>query len=302
MSEPSAHLVTVVIATYNMGRYLPEAVQSILCQTYPHVHVQIVDDGSTDDTPAICATLAADPRVSVHQQANAGQAKAKNKGISLARGAFVAFLDADDLWVENKLALQMPLFEGRPEVGVVYSNYQAIDAQGTVLPKLDIPMFRGQISAELLMENFVSFPSAIVRRECLERFGGFDESYDMGIDYELWLRLSAHYQFDYVPEATVRYRIWAGQMSKNFRKRYASAIRIMSSFLEKNPGVVDPALARRAWAQVHVGRGNNILWQERKWNEALRDYARALTHRPYYWPAWRAIARSLITRRAPRPG
>lgn len=302
MTDASSDLVTVVTATYNMGRFLPEAVQSVLNQTYPHVHVQIVDDGSTDDTPAICERLAADPRVSVHRQANAGQTKAKNKGISLARGGFVAFLDADDLWIPNKLALQMPLFQGHPNVGVVYSNYQAIDADGKTLPKLDIPMYRGRISAELLMENFVSFPSAVVRRECLERFGGFDETYDMGIDYELWLRLSAHYDFDYVPDATALYRIWAGQMSKNFRKRYASAIRIMSGFLEKNPDVVDPALVRRAWAQIHVGRGNNILWQEQKWNEALLDYARALSHRPHYWPAWRAIARSLITHRAPRPG
>jgi hypothetical protein len=84
----------------------------------------------------------------------------------------------------------------------------------------------------------------------------------MGIDYDLWLRLSAHYQFDFVPEPTVRYRIWAGQMSKNYKKRYQSAIRIMQSFLDNNPRIVNSGVVRSAWAHTYVGRGNITLWKE----------------------------------------
>jgi hypothetical protein len=121
----------------------------------------------------------------------------------------------------------------------------------------------------------------------------------MGIDYDLWLRLSAHYQFDFIVEPTVRYRIWSGQMSKNYRKRYEAAIRIMHSFLAHNPGVVDHSVAQRAWAHTYTGRGDSTLWQEKDRVGAFRDYLRALSFRPAYWPAWRSMLRSLITTRAP---
>ena len=300
MSGNSAgDLVSVVIATYNMGQYLPQAVQSVLSQSYPHLEVQIVDDGSTDDTAQILRQWQGDARVRVHTQQNAGQARAKNQGVALSRGRFVAFLDADDIWLPGKLALQMPLFRGRPEIGVVYSDYECMDGEGRPLSKGVTPMRRGWVAGPLLVENFVCYSSGVVRRECLERNGSFDESLGMGIDYDLWLRLSASYQFDFVPAATVRYRVWAGQMSTNYRKRYQSGIRIMQNFLDSNPGVVNPAVVRHAWAHTYVGRGDVTLWHEANRVAAFHDYLRALRIVPWYWPAWRSLVRCLITTRAP---
>lgn len=298
-TDPSP-LVSVVVATYNMGHYLPQAVQSILSQSHANVEVVIVDDGSTDDTPRVTEDLSRDPRVRVHRQANGGQAKAKNKGIELSRGDFLAFLDADDMWLPDKLVRQLALFENRPHVGVVYSDYACMDGEGAAIPKPPTRMHRGRISGALLIENFVSFPTAVVRRECIERCGVFDLTYGMGIDYDLWLRISAHYEFDFVVEPTVRYRIWSGQMSKNYRKRYESAIRIMQRFLTDNPHAVAPAVVRAAWAHTYVGRGDAILWNEKDRAAARADYVRALRHRPHYWPAWRAILRSMISVDAPR--
>jgi glycosyltransferase involved in cell wall biosynthesis len=292
-------LVSVVIATYNMGHYLREAVQSVLTQTYPHVEVQIVDDGSTDETPQIIQQWAGDARVRSHRQANAGQARAKNRAIGLSRGRFVAFLDADDVWNPDKLAQQMPLFSGRPELGVVYSDYQCMDAEGLPLVKGITPMRRGWVTGPLLIQSFVPYSAGVVRRECLERNGGFDETLDMGIDYDLFLRLSAHWQFDFVPQSTVRYRIWAGQMSKNYRKRYESAIRIMRSFLANNPDIVNSTVVREAWAHTYAGRADTTLWHERDHLAAFKDYRRALSFAPWSWSVWRSILRSLLTTRAP---
>jgi glycosyltransferase involved in cell wall biosynthesis len=292
-------LVSVVIASYNLGRYLPYAVESVLAQSYPEVEVQIVDDGSTDETTDVLRHWQHHPRVRVHRQANGGQARAKNAGVRLSRGAFVAFLDADDVWLPDKLAWQIPLFEGRPELGVVYSDYEKMDSLGQPLPRERTELHRGWISGPLLIENFVGFPTAVVRRSYLERYGGFDESLGMGIDYDLWLRLSARCQFDFVPRSTARYRVWAGQMSGNYRERYRSGIRIMRGFLEGNPRAVDPAVVRRAWANTYTGRGNVTLWRGRDRVGAMRDYARALCFRPTHWPAWRAVLRSFITRREP---
>ena len=297
--QPPQDLVSVVIATFNMGRYLPQAVQSVLSQTYGNVEILIIDDGSNDDTAQIIRRWDQDERVRVYRQPNGGQAQARNRGVALSKGQYVAFLDADDEWLSHKLSRQMPLF-ANPQVGVVYSEYECMDAEGRALPKPPTRMFRGRVTAALLIDNFVSFQTAVVRRECLERHGAFDESVRMGDDYDLWLRLSAHYAFDFIPQPTARYRVWSGQMSKNYRRRYESAIRTMRRFLEHNPGLVSAAQIRAAWAHTYTGRGNNALWQERKRAAAMQDYLRALSFRPHHWPAWRAILRGLITARAPQ--
>jgi glycosyltransferase involved in cell wall biosynthesis len=297
--QPPQDLVSVVIATFNMGRYLPQAVQSVLSQTYTNVEILIIDDGSTDDTAQIIRRWEQDERVRVYRQSNGGQAQARNRGVALSKGRYVAFLDADDEWLSHKLSRQMPLF-ANPQVGVVYSEYECMDGEGRALPKPPTRMYRGRVTAALLIDNFVSFQTAVVRRECLERHGAFDESVRMGDDYDLWLRLSAHYEFDFIPQPTARYRVWSGQMSKNYRRRYESAIRTMQRFLEHNPGLVSTAQIRAAWAHTYTGRGNNTLWQERKRAAAMQDYLRALSFRPHHWPAWRAILRGLITARAPQ--
>lgn len=294
-------LVSVVVATYNMARYLPQAVESILAQSHQNVEVIVVDDGSKDETPEVAARLAAaDPRVRIHRQDNGGQASAKNKGIELSRGEYIGFLDADDVWLPQKLALQLPLFRDRPQVGVVYSEYECMDGEGQSLPKGPTNLRRGKVSGALLIENFVSFPTALVRRECIERCGVFDLTFGMGIDYDLWLRISAKYEFDFVREPTVRYRIWSGQMSKNYRKRYESAIRIMQRFLDAHPQVVAATTVSEAWAHTYLGRGDSVLWHEKDKRSARADYLRALKYRPTYWPAWRAILRSFILTDAPR--
>ncbi len=292
-------LVSVIIPSYNMARFLPQAVESVLAQTYSNWEVQIIDDGSKDDTPEVVRRWAGEPRIRVHRQVNGGLSHARNQGIALTRGGYVALLDADDIWESNKLALQMPLFRGKPQVGVVYSDYSRMDAEGRPLPNGPTKMHRGRISGALLIENFVPASTAVVRRECFERCGGFDVALRTGEDYEMWLRLSAHFEFDFIPESTMRYRTGGWQMSTDYRGRYETAIGVMQRFLDRNPGAVDRAVVRSAWAHTYTGRGNVTLWRARDRAGALRDYLRALSFQPGYWPAWRAILRSLITARAP---
>jgi glycosyltransferase involved in cell wall biosynthesis len=104
-----------LVPVFNGERYLADALDSILAQTYPLLEIIVVDDGSTDGTPAVVARYA--DKVSYMRQANAGQAAARNRGLAAAKGEFVAFLDADDLWHPQKLARQMARFEARPELG-----------------------------------------------------------------------------------------------------------------------------------------------------------------------------------------
>jgi glycosyltransferase involved in cell wall biosynthesis len=287
-------LVSVVIATYNMAQYLPEALGSVLGQTYQNIEVVVIDDGSTDCTADTMAKYGDNPLVRFFRQENGGQASAKNHGAREAKGSFVAFLDADDQWVPEKLALQLPAFSKSERTGVVYSRVSYIDADGQETGIADNELFRGNVTAPLLIRNFIGFGGAIIRKECFDRLGGFKESLKMGIDYDLWLRASTQWDFDYIDLPLLRYRIWPGQMSRNCKGRYINGINIMKDFLASFPASVKKADIDLAWAHTFVGFGDCTRAMGEGVPAALKLYVRALTEKPTYLPAWRAIAKCML--------
>jgi glycosyltransferase involved in cell wall biosynthesis len=288
--------VSVVIATYNMARYLGEAIASVLNQTMADLDVHVVDDGSTDATREVLSQFAADPRLHYHRQDNAGQARAKNRGIELSRGKLIAFCDADDMWRSDKLERQCPLFERAPEVGVVYTRSVRLMENGAQVEEDDsIPHPSGKVTADLFKYNFVPFGTAVVRRSCLERLGAFDERYRMGIDWELWLRLSMQYEFRFLDAVTYVYRVWPGQMSTNWRGRYEHCFRIMQEFQSRHPGAIAPDVVREAWAHSFVQRARARCLAAGEHRAAILDVARALTYKPAYLHAWKSLARICLT-------
>ena len=191
-------LVSVVTATYNMARYLGETLDSILCQDYSDLEILVVDDGSTDETQEILQNYESEPRVKIIHQSNSGQTIAKNRGIRESTGEFIAFCDADDCWRSDKLSCQIPRFSDSEGIGVVFSDVSYMDENGE--PKNIKPMSKkgGRITAALLVDNFIPFPTAVVRGEILDERGGFNEDLSMSIDYDLWLWISLKYDFAYV--------------------------------------------------------------------------------------------------------
>lgn len=283
-------LVSVVVATYNMAQYLPDAIRSALAQHYSPLEIIVVDDGSTDDTASVMRQFAVDDRVRYLRQPNGGQARAKNRAIYESSGDFIAFLDADDLWAQDKLAVQVPLFMSLPRVGVVYTDFVCIDPAGIPLPTVRPKRYySGKISGRLLVDNFVTGMTSLVRRECVTTLGAFDETLPMGVDYDLWLRLSTRYEFQYLDRITYLYRQWPGQMSHNQETRFRCALRIMHRFLDRNPGLVDPPTIREAWAHTYVGGAGIYRVSVKNAPRALGLYLRALQQRPTYLPAWKGI-------------
>lgn len=280
-------LVSVVLPTHNMARFLGEALQSALTQTYPHLEVHVVDDGSTDSPREAIRSFLADPRVHFHSIPQSGQGPAKNVALRASRGEFVAFLDADDLWVPDKLERQLPLFV-RPEIGVVYSDFERVDINGTPIQTFRGPIHVGRITNELLIENFVTGMASVVRRECFDRVGLFDETLPMGIDYDLWLRISTKYEFAYLDHVTYLDRYWGGQMSRNFAKRLECAILIMKRLLDANPGLVPRRIENLAWAHTYTYGGDGFFNAGQR-GKALSWYLKAIRTRPHYWPAWRQL-------------
>ena len=293
--------VSVVMAAKNYARFLPEAVESVFAQTFANWELLIVDDGSTDDTPAAVRPYLADPRVRYFRSDTLGQPRAKNLGIALGRGEFVAFLDADDAWEPTKLEKQLALFAAKPDTGVVFSRRTLMDEEGRVLPAKPTSDFHtGRVLTHLFTQNFVCFSSAVARREVFARVGRFDPLWDLAIDYDLWLRVAKFYAFDFVDEELVRYRTGHGNLSKKLRDRVDTAMSVMHR-AESRYRVGDDvpaAVIADGYASTCQTLGFTLRASEPA--ASLRWYVRALK-----WPARRVIslkglAAGLLALRKPR--
>jgi glycosyltransferase involved in cell wall biosynthesis len=211
--------VDVVIAVRDGARYLGACLDSVRAQTRPARAVIVVDDGSTDATPDILAHYQRRwPLLHVVRTGQEGLPHARNIGIANCRAPFVAFLDCEDLWTEDKLTQQMELFARcDPRVGFVYCGAYSIDADAQPIPQQQIlPRERDEVFRALLLEgNFVpgSASTVIARRSLLERLGGFDESLTFGEDWDLWLRLAEVSDLNFVPNALVAIRVHADGMA-----------------------------------------------------------------------------------------
>jgi len=164
--------VSVVIPAYNAERYIGETLESVLAQTYRDFEVVVVDDGSTDGTREIVRGYGEPVRLV--EQPNSGPAAARNRGVREARGEFIAFIDADDLWLPEKLALQVPLFDDE-EVGLVSCRVQLVDGSGRPHPTYEREKVSGWAFEKLLEGNFIGTSTVVARREALEGAGLFPE-------------------------------------------------------------------------------------------------------------------------------
>ena len=275
--------VSVVVTCYNYAHYLEGCIQSILAQTYQNFEIILIDDGSTDGTPDIAGRFQTVPNFFYVRQPNSGQARSKNRGIELARGTYVAFLDADDVWHQEKLEKQIALFD-QPGVGVVYTGARLMDPEGNHrevgLVGSYLQPRAGHVAEWLLFDNFVWFSSSVVRKKCLQELGGFDESLPMGIDWDLWLRLSMYWEFAYVNEPLLLYRVGhPGQMSRNSETRRACADLILNRFLHDKTSLLNPTAVRKARAYALCNRGFFNL-KSARWR-SLRFFLLSLILNPF---------------------
>jgi len=205
-----AATVSVVIPTYNRARFLAAAVASVRAQTCPCLEIVIVDDGSTDDTPAVVATLGTGIRYVA--QANAGPAAARNRGIREARGDLVAFLDTDDRWFPEKIALQVEILRRQPSVALVCADMSIEDEAGagsvdSNFLQRGLQAFFAELEGRpipdaprrLMQVNFINTSTVLARRAVLLELRGFDTRLRYGEDLEFWLRIAARHDVACVP-------------------------------------------------------------------------------------------------------
>jgi glycosyltransferase involved in cell wall biosynthesis len=210
-------LVSVIIPAYNAERFVRAAIDSVLAQTYTHLEVIVVDDGSKDGTRA--AVQAYGERVRYLRQENARQAAARNRGIAETRGELLAFLDADDVWREDKLEKQVALLEREPGLGLVYCSLREVDLQDGPIGDAHARL-RGHCLREVLLGRSTGGlgSTALVPRAVLERIGTFDVELPPCEDTDLFWRIAVRYPIDYVDEPLVRYRIHPGNAHANLAR------------------------------------------------------------------------------------
>lgn len=214
----SVPLVSVITPVFNGERWLGEALDSALAQSFPSLEIIVVNDGSTDSSLAIArARSRSDRRIRIIDQDNAGLPNARNQALNLARGAYLALLDADDAWLPDHLHAAMRAFERDPDLGLVHANIERIDADGG---RVDIPerTWREDMDAYealALRHEHVSCPTAVFSRHALETVGAFDTRFTgLGCeDRDLWLRIAARFRIRYLDQVTARYRLHPTSMS-----------------------------------------------------------------------------------------
>ena len=199
-------LVSVVLPAYNAGRYIAESLRSVTAQRGDfRLEILVVDDGSSDNTRERVQTF---PQVRLISQRNAGPSAARNRGIAASNGDFVAFLDSDDLWTEDKLAVQMEIFQCLPEVSMVVGDSRRFNESGSLNDSffaeanLDQNFFGDPVLVKdpylkFFRINYALTGGVIIRKDCLNRTGVFDESLHYVEDLDLWFRIALHYSIAY---------------------------------------------------------------------------------------------------------
>jgi len=291
--------VSLVIAAFNHGRFLAEALDSAIGQTLGGVEIVVVDDGSTDDTQAVLARYAG--RIRVVRQPNRGLAAARNTGLATARGAYVSFLDADDVLMPTKLADQVAVLERAPTVGWTYCDVlietTATGAQTRASERFGYAarMLEGWLFPELIHGNFIPAIAPLVRRPVLDAAGGFDERLTALEDWDLWLRLSLISEARYSAAVLVRYRVHPGGMSEDRSRMDGNRFRVLDKLCRTRPAALEGlgAAGRRIIADTHNWLGKEA-YARGDWTEARRRFAASLVTVPWQRQAPVLLGLSLV--------
>ena len=242
-SRARPSLVSVIVPLFDSAATVERTLASVSAQTWADLEIIVVDDGSTDDGPDLVqAAAAADPRIRLVRQPNAGVAAARNAGAAQAAGDFLAFVDADDLWAPEKIELQMAAMAASgPDVGLVYTWSALIDAADRIYSLEHRPDAEGRIFRDLCRANLVGNGSSpLIRRAAFESVGGYDPSLrDRGAqgceDLMIYLRLAEMFEFRVVRRHLTGYRVTVGNMSSNALRMLRSCEFTLEAFRDRHP-------------------------------------------------------------------
>ncbi len=239
MNKP---LVSVVMVVRNADRFLAEAIESILGQTFTEFEFIIVDFGSSDNSKPIISRYAAmDPRVKLHEISNCSLGEARNAGSSLAQGQYIAMMDADDIAVPERLMWQIEFMLKSPRVGLLGGEMEWIDATGKSLFIGHLPRDDREIRSNLTVRNCFAQPTVLIRKEAFTLVGGYRAVFAQAEDYDLWLRIQEHFDCANLGRVLLKYRIHSYQLTTRKRNQQTlCSLAARASALSRRQGNPDP--------------------------------------------------------------
>jgi glycosyltransferase involved in cell wall biosynthesis len=276
--------VSVILPAYNAEAFVAQAVESVRAQTYTDYELIAVDDGSTDRTGEILDELAQTfPAMRVIHQANAGLAAARNAAIAQMRGEYIALLDADDLWLPEKLDRCMAYLKEHSDLSIVYTPMDPFDgATGERMEGHSKSCHAGWLTEQLFMSIFVHDPAAVFHKRVIATCGPFDESLPVSVGNEFWLRVSTKFAFGLIDEP-LALRRWTEESltrSNRLRGRRIKADMLEDLYYQKGGKELIPRKkAMRRLAKVNYSAGK-LLLQQFQCRAALKRFAKAIRFRP----------------------
>jgi glycosyltransferase involved in cell wall biosynthesis len=225
--------VSIIVPTYNRAEYIGKAIDSVFSQTYKHLEIIVIDDGSTDGTGQVLKKYGDGDKVRYLYLDHVGVSEARNRGLQESSGEYIAFLDSDDVWLPVKIEKQLEVFRVNPEVGLVCSRAEVINENGEFVGEHKPELYAGSSLKDLITHNFIVFSSVIIKKSILSKLGYFfDKKLDGAVDYDFALRFAQITEIYFLDEVLVRYRITSDAISRDSIKIYKRRISILEKFKE----------------------------------------------------------------------
>lgn len=288
--------VDVVIPAFNAARFLPSALESVAAQSFCDWQIVLVDDGSTDDTRDVIAPFLErfGTKLTYIRQENRGLPAARNKAIQSSHSEFLALLDADDVWLPNRLSESVRVLQKRPNAGLAYGLITYIDAEGQPLRTFEgnLRHAEGKIAPYIYMRKVeLPCPTITFRRKCIDVVGLFDETMRSTEDRDLWLRIALQYEVAYIPSVLAHYRLSANSMSTNTQRMFEAQLQ----FIRKHYGSRGCGLVARqtSVARAYKQRADALKAQEKPW-EAFKSAMQAVAMYPFELEHARSAASHLL--------
>jgi len=295
--SPTQSEVDVIVPCYNVEHYVRRALDSVLAQTHQDFRIYAVNDGCTDNTMRVLETYA--PRCVSISQAHAGPAAARNRAIRESASPFIAFIDADDEWLPEKLERQISLLRRNKSLGMVCSHCLISESgseENWHIGADNVPR-TGKLFQHLVHNCFVCTPTVVVRRRCLEEIGLFNEALPVSEDFNLWLRIAARWEIAIVPEVLAIAKKRSGSLSVTTppQERLRSGVASLENVRASCPGLspAEQHALRLALAERIYFYGSYLLSTGAK-TASRKHLASVLELQPTHWRACAKLALSFL--------
>ena len=301
--------ISIIIPTYNSAQYICEAIESVLNQTYKDFEIIVVDDGSTDNTKEVIKPYL--NKIKYIYQQNSGPSAARNRGIKEAKGEYIAFLDADDIWLPQKLELQIKFMEKEKEVGLIFSDMILFNEKGIIKNSfLKEKLFFNKLSIKplsstekviydnvfnaLLQENFIPTNTVIVKKECFNKVGFFDETLFSVEDRDMWLRIGLFYDIGFINFPLVLTRFHETNISANQELALKSRLKVMKKFLNySNLPIKSKKIIKQTINKIYFDLGYLYFTYE-KFPLSRIYFRKFLKENPFIFKPWIYILLSVL--------